>query len=67
MVFSHIEKDGEVIFRGPDYIDNGISSVDDVKVTTLPSDDSYYNLQGQRVSEPQAGIYIHNGKKVVVK
>ena len=67
MVFSHIEKDGEVIFRGPDYIDNGISSVDDVNVTTLPSDDSYYNLQGQRVSEPQAGIYIHNGKKVIVK
>ena len=27
----------------------------------------YYNLQGQRVEHPQHGIYIHNGKKVVLK
>ena len=30
-------------------------------------DDSYYNLQGQRVSQPMKGLYIINGKKVVVK
>lgn len=27
----------------------------------------YYNLQGQRIVAPQKGIYIVNGKKVVVK
>jgi hypothetical protein len=29
---------------------------------------SFYNLQGQRVEHPQkAGIYIHNGRKVIVR
>lgn len=27
----------------------------------------YYNLNGQRVEHPQRGIYIHNGKKVIIK
>ena len=26
-----------------------------------------YNLQGQRVDQPVKGLYIQNGKKVVVK
>ena len=29
-------------------------------------DTYWYNLAGQRVTKPQRGIYIHNGKKVVV-
>ena len=31
------------------------------------SDNVYYNMQGVRVDNPGTGIYIHNGKKVVVK
>ena len=27
----------------------------------------YYNLQGQRVNAPAKGLYIHNGKKIIVK
>ena len=27
----------------------------------------YYNLSGQRVDQPQKGLYIVNGKKVIVK
>lgn len=30
-------------------------------------DDAYYNLQGQRVTNPQNGVYIHKGRKVWVK
>ena len=30
-------------------------------------DDYFYNLQGVRVTNPTKGIYIHNGKKVVIK
>ena len=30
-------------------------------------DSGWYNLQGQRVSRPGRGVYIHNGKKVLVK
>lgn len=31
------------------------------------ADDAVYNLQGQRIAEPQKGIYIKNGKKYVTK
>lgn len=30
-------------------------------------DNAWYNLAGQRVDKPRQGIYIHNGKKIVVK
>ncbi len=30
-------------------------------------DDAWYDLTGRRVTNPTAGIYIHNGKKVIVK
>ena len=33
----------------------------------LNQDDVYYNLNGQRVLNPTKGIYILNGKKVIVK
>ena len=29
--------------------------------------DVYYNLQGMKVANPQKGIYIKNGKKIVIK
>ena len=29
--------------------------------------EGYYNLNGQRVAQPQKGLYIVNGKKVVIK
>ena len=31
------------------------------------NDDSWYRLDGKRVSQPGRGIYIHNGKKIVIK
>ena len=34
---------------------------------TPKSDNTIYNLKGQRVTNPQRGIYIRNGKKFVVK
>lgn len=30
-------------------------------------EDVYYDLQGRRVLEPTNGIYIHNGKKVIIR
>ena len=32
-----------------------------------PSDNAYYTLQGQRVAKPGKGLYIRNGKVVVVR
>ncbi len=31
------------------------------------NDDAYYNLQGAKVTTPNKGVYIHNGKKVILK
>lgn len=47
----------------------GSTIVNEIK--TLDAEQStineYYNLNGQRVSQPQKGLYIINGKKAIVK
>ena len=45
--------------------DWGPSSVG--RVSTPASNGLYYNLNGQVVTHPTKGIYIHNGKKVIIK
>jgi len=48
-----------------DDIPTGIS---ELKANDYSStDNAYYNLAGQRVSSPNYGIYIHKGKKIVIK
>ena len=56
-----------MVFEGfeDDNVVTGIS--DNLSVKPVLTDDGYYNLQGMRVEKPVKGIYIHNGKKVVVK
>ena len=41
----------------------GIKVIDNGQLTI----DNYYNLAGQRVAQPRKGLYIVNGKKVVIK
>ena len=36
-------------------------------IETVAADNNVYNLAGQRVAAPQKGLYIVNGKKVIVK
>jgi hypothetical protein len=43
----------------------GITAVE--SITTTASDEAIYNLNGQRVENPAKGIYIVNGKKVVIR
>jgi hypothetical protein len=43
----------------------GIHSIENGKLEM--ENDVYYNLQGQRVDEPTKGLYIRNGRKVVIK
>ena len=43
----------------------GISAVENTK--TEVKDHVYYNLNGQRVANPGKGLYIVNGKKVIMK
>jgi len=41
----------------------GVKTIDNRQLTT----DNYYDLQGRRVPQPTRGLYIVNGKKVVIK
>ncbi len=43
----------------------GIETIDNSQLSI--SNDAIYNLQGQRVVKAQKGVFIQNGKKVVVK
>ena len=43
----------------------GIETIEDTKQNT--EDGVYYDLQGRRVENPTRGVYIVNGKKVVIK
>ena len=43
----------------------GIESIESSK--NSPEDGVYYDLQGRRVENPTRGVYIVNGKKVVIK
>ena len=36
-------------------------------IFNLQSNEVYYNLQGQRVDRPNKGLYIRNGKKVIIR
>lgn len=47
--------------------DGTITAIDGVAADEAVDRDAYYNLQGQRVERPQKGVYIHGGKKVIIK
>ena len=55
--FFALNLDGETTGIGAALIDNG----------QLTIDNAVYNLNGQRVTNPAKGLYIVNGRKVVVK
>jgi hypothetical protein len=44
----------------------GTTGINGIKSEGM-KDDAYYTLQGQRVVNPGKGLYIKNGKKVVIK
>ena len=46
---------------------DGAASIDDIVEPTDDTDGITYDLMGRRVDNPTKGIYIRNGKKVVVK
>ena len=43
------------------------TAIESVAPQTLHMDNVYYNLRGQRVAQPTKGLYIVNGKKVIIK
>ena len=55
-------------FIGMDFDDdeNGTTGISEAQ-QRVGEPDVYYNLQGQRVDNPTKGLYIKNGRKVVIK
>ncbi len=49
------------------FIFEDIQGISEVEYTALSTDDAIYSISGQRVSTPKKGLYIMNGKKVVMK
>lgn len=48
-----------------DFDDVDVTAIENVEVQK--ADSQYFNLAGQRVANPTKGLYIVNGKKVVIK
>ena len=69
---SHVVKDGQIIYKGMRYRHGAFTGIDGVvaEQPQRPLDPQYYNLMGQPVGQDvptTPGIYIHQGKKIVVR
>ena len=56
-----------IIFRSLDNGGVGTTSIKDLTPALSEGEGAWYTLQGQRVAKPGKGLYIHNGKKVIIK
>ena len=69
----HVVKDGQIIYKGMRYTPDNMTGIDEVvaeKPQARQHDDMYYNLMGQPVGKTlptTPGIYIHQGKKIVIR
>lgn len=50
-----------------DVIAGNTTGITEYKSDADNNDGNYYNLQGMKVTNPHNGIFIHNGKKVIIK
>ena len=60
--YSHFEK----IVEGEPEDENSGTSISAI-LAPQPNRDEYFNLQGQRVETPTKGLYIKNGRKILIK
>jgi hypothetical protein len=44
-----------------------VDGITDVNNDAKVVNNAYYNLMGMKVANPDKGVYIHNGKKVIIK
>jgi len=47
--------------------DSETTGINAATMNKVPQDNAYYTLSGQRVDKPIKGLYIVNGKKVIIK
>ena len=59
---------GMIIIDGDELEENGgVTNIQNTVSELSGNDNGYYTLQGMQVSNPSKGIYIHNGKKIIVR
>ena len=64
----------DVHFVTPEGVDHTFSAINATTVTEIENinnatqnEGSWYNVQGMKVKSPKHGVYIHNGKKIILK
>lgn len=64
----------DVHFVTPEGVDHTFSAINATTVTGIENinnatqkEGNWYNVQGMKVKSPKHGVYIHNGKKVILK
>lgn len=62
---AYLEFNEVIEARSLDFDDEGTTAIKNMKVGE--NDNIYYDLQGRRVLYPKNGLYIVNGKKVILK
>ena len=48
-------------------IEDEVTGINETKATKAHNINTFFNLAGQRISQPTKGMYIVNGKKVIIK
>ena len=64
----------DVHFVTPEGVDHTFSAINATTVTEIENinnatqnEGSWYNVQGMKVKSPKHGVFIHNGKKIILK
>ena len=65
--FSMAKFSGEPVFQIDEDEDGVVTLIVPGSMIDVEEAGDYYNLQGVKVSHPTKGIYVKNGKKVVIK
>ena len=65
--FSMAKFSGEPVFQIDEEEDGVVTLIVPGSMIDVEEAGDYYNLQGVKVSHPTKGIYVKNGKKVVIK
>ncbi len=55
-----------IVFKGIDNAGDGTTGITEVKSGEVKGE-GWFTLQGQRVENPSKGLYIKNGKKIIIK
>jgi hypothetical protein len=54
-------------YYGPMKLTDWATGLEEVQISSEASTDTYYDLMGRQVTQPAKGIFIRNGKKVILR